>query len=59
MYSKSKKLKKNKEWACKSCGSILNLDLNGDLNAAINIKNEGNKLGMSLPKKTPLESKSK
>ena len=47
---------KDREWICPECNSLLNRDLN----AAINIKNEGMKIkiGMSLSELTPLESKS-
>ena len=47
---------KDREWSCPDCGLIHDRDLN----AAINIRNEGMKIkiGMSLPESTPLESKS-
>jgi len=47
---------KDRTWICPECNSVLDRDLN----AAINIKNEGTriKIGMSLPELTPLESKS-
>lgn len=47
---------KDRKWTCPECNSLLDRDLN----AAINIKNEGIriKIGMSLPELTPLESKS-
>jgi len=47
---------KDRKWACPECNSLLDRDLN----AAINIKNEGIriKIGMSLSESTPLESKS-
>lgn len=50
---------KDREWKCNCCGTTHDRDLN----AAINIRNEGikiknMKIGMSLPELTPLESKS-
>jgi len=47
---------KDRSWVCLECG----VSHDRDLNAAINIKNEGRriKIGMSLPELTPLESKS-
>ena len=47
---------KDREWICPECGLIHDRDLN----AAINIRNEGIKIkiGMSLPELTPLERKS-
>jgi putative transposase len=49
---------KDRSWICPECGLVHDRDLN----AALNIKKEGimikNKIGMSLPELTPLESKS-
>jgi len=47
---------KDREWICPECGLIHDRDLN----AAINVRNEGIKIkiGMSLPELTPLERKS-
>jgi len=55
-YKNSGMTLKDREWICPDCGLIHDRDLN----AAINIRNEGMKIkiGMSLPKLTPLESKS-
>ena len=54
-YKNTQLTLKDREWVCPECGK----KHDRDLNAAINIRNEGKrKIGMSLPELTPLESKS-